>query len=185
MTKMTTIQIGGYHPDPTRGKWPSGSIWESEGQRLYELVREHKPKLVVEVGAYYGCSTTWISQALIDNGHGKLISIDKGVFGERWSMVPEENKKVIEFRAEDCFETEVPENIDLLFEDGMHSPGFTEAVLARFPAKIVVCHDYSHPTVGKHIKDGFHKVVGEPDEVFMCDETDCGLAIKYVRGGNS
>jgi predicted O-methyltransferase YrrM len=45
-------------------------------ETLYRLVREHKPTLVVEVGMAYGLSTLAILQALHDNRHGRLISLD-------------------------------------------------------------------------------------------------------------
>lgn len=179
---MKYPNIGGWHPNEKLRKWPVGSIFENEGKKLYELIIEHKPKLVVEVGAYHGCSTTWIATALKKNKKGKLITIDNGTFsGDLWGLVPEKVKDVIEFRNEDCFETEVPENIDFLFEDGMHSPGFTQSVLERFPAKIVVCHDYMHHSdAGHNVRAGFNNVFGTYDELFFEDPSDCGLAIKYL-----
>ena len=41
---------------------------------LYQLVRETKPKIVIEFGS--GCSTVIIAQALADNGVGHITSID-------------------------------------------------------------------------------------------------------------
>lgn len=172
---------GGYHTDSKMSNWPVGSIWESEGQRLYEIVREANPNLVVEIGAFHGCSTTWICQALIHNEKGKLISIDNSTFGVAWDLVPKWCNTVLEKWDVNCFECEVPENIDILFEDGDHSETFTQRALERFPAKIVVCHDYLHPTVGKNIQRGFKSVLGEPDEVFIEPPSDCGLGIKWIK----
>jgi hypothetical protein len=177
--------IGGWHTDPAVRSgyeidWPCGSIFANEGQRLYDLVTEHRPKLVVEVGAYYGCSTTWIASALRDNKKGKLISIDLGVYGETWKLIPEDLKYLIDFRKQDAFICEVPKNIDILFEDGMHSDGFTKTVLTRFKAPIVVCHDFCH-IYCKPVQKEFRELFGEPDEVFFQPPSDCGLGIKYVN----
>ena len=178
-------KIGGYHADKDNG-WPIGSIWEHEGQKIYDIVKKQKPEIVVEIGAHYGCSTTWIATALLENKKGKLISIDDGSMGsELWSLVPENLKKVIEFKKQDCFKIKVPENIDILFEDGSHLPGFTEKVLKRFKAKTVIVHDYGHFIIGPIIQQDFKKVLGDPDEVVKIDhQHNCGLAIKYVRSRN-
>ena len=37
--------------------WKTGSLFSNEGMKLYNLVRELKPKVIVEVGAWEGCST--------------------------------------------------------------------------------------------------------------------------------
>ena len=172
--------IGGYHSNPDKRNWPTGSIWESEGNRIYELVKKEKPNLVVEIGAFHGCSTTWIAKALLENKKGKLISIDNSTFGVAWDLVPEWAKSVVEFWDKDCFVCDVPTNIDILFEDGSHAPNFTKKALQRYPAKIVVCHDYMHFDVGRYVGSDFREVLGSPDEVhFEGYDTDCGLAIKY------
>jgi hypothetical protein len=172
--------IGGWHADRDDG-WPTGSIWAHEGQKIYDIVKKQKPLLVVEIGAYWGCSTTWIAQALKENNKGKLISIDNGSMGvEPWSMVPEDLKKYVSFRKEDCFKTKVPPKIDILFEDGSHEPGFTAKVLKRFKAVTVICHDYGHFIVGPNVKNDFDSVLGKPDEIVKIDhQHNCGLAIKY------
>lgn len=179
---MTTkIDIGGYHTDPNQSKWPGGSIWASEGQRLYDLVKDERPKKIVEIGAYYGCSTTWITQSIINNKiNCDFISIDKGVYGDTWSMIPEENRKYVSLIFEDCFKVSVSD-IDLLFEDGAHTPEFTKRVLQKFSAKLVVCHDYLHESgFGDNVRKDFNEVLGEPDEIFQ-EDSDCGLAIKWIQ----
>ncbi len=44
--------------------------------RLAELVREHKPRLIVECGTAIGYSTLWMAQELKQLGCGKIISIE-------------------------------------------------------------------------------------------------------------
>ena len=185
-SKINTHNIGGWHPDPivrrTYGiQWPIGSIFANEGQRLYDLVRKLKPELIVEIGGFVGCSTTWMATALKDNKKGKIISIDNNAHSGRWKLVPSELKPFMKFINDDCFVCEVPENIGLLFEDGMHTYGFTRKVIERFPAKVVVCHDYMHWDCQKTVKIEFDKVLGKPDEIFFEKPSDCGLAIKYIN----
>jgi predicted O-methyltransferase YrrM len=174
------MNIGGYHPDPKISKYPTGSIFENEGQKLYDLILERKPNLVVEVGAYAGCSTNWIAAGLIENGKGRLISIDMGEFYDitpLWGYVKEEYKSVITFIKEDFNNVEIDEKIDFLFEDGSHAPGFTESVLRKYKAKTIVCHDYCHSSVGENISSGMEKFYKGKIEVFIQPPSDCGLGI--------
>ena len=43
---------------------------------LYSLIREFKPKSVVEIGVSAGHMTCWLAAALEENGEGHLLSID-------------------------------------------------------------------------------------------------------------
>src|SRR3990167_10454525 len=67
--------------DHGEGEWPTGSIWQVEGQVLYALVRALKPARVLELGTWYGCSATHILQALEANGYGALLVLDNHVQG--------------------------------------------------------------------------------------------------------
>ena len=180
-SKISISNLGGYHFNPEQSKWPVGSIFENEGKRLYDLVRKEKPLLIVEIGGYVGCSTSWMAKGLRDNKKGKIISIDNKVQVGNWSLMPKELKGFVTYVSEGCFTCKVPENIDLLFEDGMHTYGFTRKVIQRFPAKVVVCHDYMHWDCVNTVKRDFREVFGEPDEVFFEKPSDCGLAIKWVK----
>ncbi|CAN5680523.1 hypothetical protein BH23PLA1_BH23PLA1_09130 [soil metagenome] len=52
-------------------------IGPEKAQRLAELVREHRPKLVVECGTAIGYSGLWIARELQANGEGgRLITIE-------------------------------------------------------------------------------------------------------------
>ncbi len=54
------------------------SIYELSVYRnfIYSLIRNHKPKIIVETGVLHGLTSAWILKAIKDNGYGKLISID-------------------------------------------------------------------------------------------------------------
>ena len=51
-------------------------VRQGEGWLLYALVRVIRPLVVVEVGTGVGSSALWLTQALADNGWGRLHSID-------------------------------------------------------------------------------------------------------------
>jgi len=62
---------------PVREPMPISRSWAGSPDmllKLVELIRVHKPKLVVELGS--GLSTLWIARTLRENGTGKLISLD-------------------------------------------------------------------------------------------------------------
>ena len=151
--KITLSNIGGYHPDLEVRKtyaidWPAGSIFANEGRRLYDLVRGLKPKLIVEIGGFHGCSTTWMAMAIKANKKGKIISIDNDLQRGEWSMIPEELKEHIEFVTADALTCEVPKDIDMVFEDGAHYPFFTRKIAERFkPEMVFVSHDYFHKSI--------------------------------------
>ena len=173
--------IGGYHPDPTLSKWPAGSIFEVEGQRLYDLVVELKPSVVVELGGFYGCSTMWIAKALRDNKKGKLYSIDNHINGGSWQLLPKTLQTKVKTITADVFKDEIDiKNVDIFFDDGPHLKGTYKRVYDKFKPKMAyVVHDYMHRTVGRVVRPEFDAIVGKPDEVFFEPPTDCGLAIKY------
>jgi predicted O-methyltransferase YrrM len=55
-----------------------GSIDYFGGESLYLVVRVVKPRVIVETGVLYGASSSYILEALAQNGRGELYSIDLG-----------------------------------------------------------------------------------------------------------
>jgi predicted O-methyltransferase YrrM len=55
-----------------------GSTPTFDCETIYALVRAMRPSVVVETGVCYGASSAYILEALRDNGHGVLYSIDLG-----------------------------------------------------------------------------------------------------------
>ena len=51
-------------------------LGEDNGNKLYSLIREKEPEIVVETGVCNGFSSSVILKALSENGKGKLYSID-------------------------------------------------------------------------------------------------------------
>jgi hypothetical protein len=118
----------------------------ADGIVLYGLVRALRPEFVVETGIATGVSTSFISAALIENGAGRLYSIDlppqdaasrvypdgsrSSAFGPGWA-VPDEICSAIGNRHEVILEdvrTALPAllfrlpQIDLFFHDDLHLP---------------------------------------------------------------
>lgn len=51
-------------------------LGKENGQKLYDLVREVEPKIMVETGVCNGFSTSLLLKAMEDNGKGELFSVD-------------------------------------------------------------------------------------------------------------
>ena len=170
--------IGGWNPSipEAKRKWQVGSLFASEGERLYDLVREVKPKKIIEVGTRYGCSTIHLATACKHNGFGMVHCYDIENVHVEW---PDDLKDYITFHHQDYFE-EQDKTCDLLFEDGAHTTGFTSRVLRETKAKVVAVHDYLHWDCVKTVKNEADSVLGTPTEVFDHEESDCGLAIWFL-----
>lgn len=54
----------------------SGGVEAEVGEFLYALVRNLKPENVLETGTHLGVSSSYIGQALKDNGFGKLTTLE-------------------------------------------------------------------------------------------------------------
>jgi hypothetical protein len=180
MSYQDKNNIGGWNPNIPEGKrkWNVGSLFASEGERLYDLVREHKPKKVIEVGTRYGCSTVHIATALKDNGFGVVHCYDTEDIHKPF---PKELKKYIKFHHQDYFELK-DKTCDMLYEDGAHTTGFTKRVLSETKAfKVVAVHDFLHWDCKETVRDEAISVMGRPTEIFDHEESDCGLGI-WVKG---
>lgn len=177
-------QIGGYNSNPAEATFPMGSIWGVEGQILYALIRALRPLEVLELGTFYGCSTTHIIAALEANREDygddvHLVTVDNGQAGGNPSV--------------DCdFLTVVNDNIldylndrgarfDFLFEDSKHTAEFVEAVYRlAMPLTneggVIVSHDAAHHTVGSMVMQGIRSAGINP-LVTLTNPSDCGLSV--------
>ncbi|MFE5540976.1 class I SAM-dependent methyltransferase [Streptomyces sp. NPDC056519] len=121
-----------------------------EAEITYLLLREAKPETVVEVGTFHGWSTTWILQALRDNGSGHLHSYDivshvernvpKPLSEGRWTFTQGDVAENLE---------KIPDTADFLFIDAAHSANFArwyiQHLIPRMTPGIPVCvHDVFH-----------------------------------------
>lgn len=177
--------IGGYHPDERQRKWEIGSIWGVEGQFIYALIRATKPKLVVELGSFKGCSANHIAQALYENGKdtgdkGKLICVD---YDPQFKPVPPFKSiiEIVKMDIADYLEEMPSRRVDFVFEDTFHSVETTQMAWKTATEKVkkdafVVSHDAAHWIVGKDVRLGIAQVVENVD-IYDIDPSDCGLAV--------
>ncbi|MFF3650878.1 class I SAM-dependent methyltransferase [Streptomyces sp. NPDC002181] len=124
-----------------------------EAEITYLLLREARPETVVEIGTFHGWSTTWILQALRDNGSGRLYSYDivshvernvpESLSAGRWTFTQGDVRENLE---------KIPDTADFLFIDAAHSASFArwyiQHLMPRMTPGIPVCvHDVFH---GRH-----------------------------------
>jgi predicted O-methyltransferase YrrM len=121
-----------------------------EAEITYLLLRATKPAAVVELGTFHGWSTSWILNALRDNGSGHLHSFDlidnvvRNLPNEltegRWTFVGGDIKETVE---------QVPPDTGYLFVDAAHTSRFArwylDHLFPRVPADSTVSvHDVYH-----------------------------------------
>lgn len=121
-----------------------------EAEITYLLLRHHRPDNVVEIGTYYGWSTTWILSALRDNGTGHLHSFDivdhatrhvpQDLAQDRWTFTQGDVRAKV---------THMPAHTDYLFLDAAHNGWFARwyihHLLPTLPAHIPISvHDVFH-----------------------------------------
>jgi len=100
----------------------------------YLLLRAERPEVVVEISPCGGWSTSWILNALRDNGCGHLTSFD--VIADSVAKVPADLADGIRtFHQGDVrVSPHIPERIDYLFVDSDHTGAFADWYLEHvFP----------------------------------------------------
>lgn len=166
--------IGG-HRSEGGVEWDDGAIGENEGKILYTIVRTLRPRVVLEIGTFQGCSTYHIARALQKNGSGKVYTVDI----DPRIHIPEDLQPFISSHRHDALTWECPEPIDFLYEDGAHTAGFTKQIIERFksqvnPGGIIVCHDYN---LCGEVQRDFVELYGDAIHAFSVNL--CGLG--YYR----
>jgi predicted O-methyltransferase YrrM len=118
-----------------------------EAELTYLFVRTVRPAVVLEIAPYYGWSTTWLLQALRDNGTGRLRSYDL-VDYSRWTMPPELARDRWLFTQGDIRDSldRLPGDVGYLFLDAAHTAEFArwyvEHLFPRLaPGTLVGVHD--------------------------------------------
>lgn len=124
------------------------STSHGEKMLLYWLIRNLKPKNVVETGTHKGLTTCYIAAALKDNGIGHITTCDPT---EQWhqrgnfAKFPE-LMDIITFKAVRGDQLEVEQPVDFFFCDGYHGiQDVLEEIDHFFPklskSCVVVFHD--------------------------------------------
>lgn len=117
-----------------------------EKMLLYWLIRETRPRVVVETGTHKGATTYVMAQAVCDNGIGEIHTYDPNDWG-----VVEEGKAFPELSAlvtyHQCRGDEMEvDGIDFAFIDGLHEDYEVRKELGRLLPRlnqgaVVVFHD--------------------------------------------
>jgi hypothetical protein len=183
LTLMNEDTVGGFQLDDvpqSTPRWEGGSVFESEGQLLYALVRTIRPRVIVEVGSFRGCSTSHLALACQRNGRGVVFAVDPWA---NFSQVRPELLPFVRPVAEDILRWQPPPRIDFLFEDGQHTPGFTRSVLERLLPRVrggggVAVHDY-YSSEASNIAPDVDELLGPGAQTVVVPPSNCGLA--YVR----
>lgn len=167
--------VGGW--DHGKGPWPMGSIWSVEGQVLYALIRATGAADVLEMGAYHGCSSTHIVNAL-EHTNGEMITVDIDA-GIETRIVEHERRKLIVSDLKDYLPTK--SKFDLIFEDSDHDPVNVEhawryGVESLAPGGFMISHDAMHWGVGDQVRKAIESTGVFPLYV-LSEPSDCGLAI--------
>jgi len=121
-----------------------------EAEITYLLIREFKPKTIVEISPCGGWSTSWILQAIKDNKLGKLYSYDL-VDDSTKTIPPDLSKDKWFFIKGDIKENinKLPKKIDYLFMDSNHSADFAQWYIQKLFPKLksgipISVHDVFH-----------------------------------------
>jgi hypothetical protein len=132
-------------------------LCDIEAELTYLLIREFKPENIVEIAPCGGWSTTWLLNALKDNGFGNLFSYDlvdlatKTVPSDlskgRWTFIQGDITKNL---------NKLPSKIDYLFLDADHTANFARWYIRKLFPKLnlgvpVSIHDVfyrEHPPSG-------------------------------------
>lgn len=131
-----------------------------EAEITYLLLRHTRPATVVEIGTFYGWSTTWILRALRDNGHGLLHSFDlvdevrrhvpPKLGADRWSFTQGDARAV---------DPALIRRTDHLFIDADHGRRFARWYVAHLLPEVragvpVSVHDVFHGWRAKPFSEG-------------------------------
>lgn len=118
-----------------------------ESELTYLFVRSVRPSVVLEIAPYYGWSTTWLLQALRDNGSGRLHSYDL-VDYSRWTIPAElarDRWVLTEGDVRDYLDR-LPRDVGYLFLDAAHTAEFAKWYLSALfprlaPGTLIGVHD--------------------------------------------
>lgn len=200
--------VGGYHPHHPQprniklGHWPSGSMFEVEGQTLYALVRALRPSVLVEFGSWHGCSTAHMAEALLKNVeedggplpviHAVDNGFEHGNQGIELYRPPERYAEIIKPHNMDYreFISEVGQGLTphFILEDMLHEPEMVRDVwqwaAAFAPGAIVVSHDAKHHVVGEQVRAGIAQSSISDVVMVQTPPSDCGFAFGRVPAVN-
>lgn len=103
---------------PSRWKH-AWSTHEKSAQRLYNAIRWHRPKVLVETGTFEGLGTYTMAKAVAENGGGKIFTIDYDGDPEESAIPPEDWIELRGYREENLRRArEAFPNVEITFLNG-------------------------------------------------------------------
>lgn len=117
------------------------------------LVKAAQPEFILEVGAHYGQTAERIARVIIENGHGKIISLDInpemiGSASARCAGLP------VELVCTDSTTYEPAQLIDFLFVDGSNERWADVKHFLPYmaPRSLILVHDTGTPPVNSQVE---------------------------------
>lgn len=120
----------------------SGSITEEDAEVLYDLVRTHNPKVIIEVGTWFGTSAMVMDKA----GDAKIYTCD------RHKLYAYDSDKVFYYNgwSTDFFDKLITDGVkaDFVFLDGRLQGDEGKLLKCTADEFVVFIHDYEKPKKG-------------------------------------
>lgn len=119
-----------------------------EKMLLYWMIRDMKPKIVLETGTHRGLTSLVMAHALYDNGEGHLHTADPFDWGApgNFSKIPELSEYITYYKEPGRDTVNRLEKIDFVFIDGYHEfddvvPEIKNLLPGLNTRAVVVFHD--------------------------------------------
>lgn len=121
------------------------ALTQDEGNFLYALVKLIKPKVLFEIGTHKGVSSSYILQAMKENGFGHLWTTDPVDYGAAPKVIFED-RHWITFMDKMGKDVKLEEQMDFVFVDGFHTkedvlPEIDNLLPQLAPNAVVIFHD--------------------------------------------
>jgi predicted O-methyltransferase YrrM len=165
---------------------PFGTSYAVDGNLLYALVRELKPKRILEIGTDHGGSALHMASACKRNQQGHIWTVDinpdsgDGLINDdaRWitQIIADASPWVADYDGEP---------FDFIFEDGAHSEYQVHVVYENLPRILkpggfILSHDVS-TGVGEAVLNGIRKGGADMDHVHIVTPDPSPLGFSIYR----
>ncbi len=134
----------------------SGAITENDAMYLYDLVKKYKPKIILEIGTWFGTSAAIMAQGMIDTGiSGHIFTCDK----HDLYMPRKPYASMIHFKncKSDKFIPKLKIKIDMAFIDARMRKGDAKQIIKLFKGKIIIAvHDRGWEKGALNVKEFKH-----------------------------
>lgn len=180
--------------DVPSGDFPHSAIWNGEGALLYALVRELKPRRILELGTHSGGSATVMATAVDKNGLERgypYIPIDcVDINPEAGWLIPEKLRNYLYINIIDIDEwidCRDATAYDFIYEDAAHSFYQVQHVYQNLamllkPGGVIVSHDTLCPGVGEYVRGGMQAAGVSGWREYQINDSQVGLSVFKYEG---